>query len=755
MNRHTVTPSSEGILDDPFPLPAGLGQESDQPPPRPLPEMISLELVLAELKRNHPDADLALVSRAHHIADEAHRGDLRKSGTPFIQHPLWVALIVASLGMDDQTCAAALLHDVVEDTAEKPSPVTLAVLSRQFGGTVASLVDAVTKIGAIHAVTLQEEQVENLRRMLVATAKDLRVIIIKLADRLHNMRTLSFLPRPKQISIARNTLEVYAPLARRLGIGRIKFELEDLALYFLEPSICIEIESKLAAKRQEREKYLDEVKAMIAERLVEMGIPADISGRAKHVYSIYRKMRRTGKDVADLHDLVAVRLITDSIENCYGALGAVHSLWRPREGYFKDYISFPKPNDYRSLHTTVMGPKGWMLEVQIRTLDMHRIAEEGVAAHWRYKEGGSGKKLGDDADWLSQLSGWLSDSQNPDEFMDSLRTDLFADEIYVYTPKGELIRLPKGSTPIDFAYRIHSGLGDTFAGAKVGGRFVSHRYELKTGDTAEIIAGPRAHPSPGWLSIVKTARARAKIRRYLFQANRENLRDLGRQSLSRELARAGLNPVQVFASENFKNLVQSFGAESVEDLFVKVGFGRIATKQVLARILPPRVRPEKRAAADPGVGMKVNELKDIVYRRAQCCNPVPGDPIAGIVTKSRGISIHREDCPGITKFRGDPAQLLALHWDEDTAGSFRVDVDIFAHDRKGLLADLTNATFHAGANILHCLTTVNSDKAKISFTLEVRNTTHLNTLFQRMFGVESVINVVRRKRRDNSSPRSA
>ncbi|MBE7561262.1 bifunctional (p)ppGpp synthetase/guanosine-3',5'-bis(diphosphate) 3'-pyrophosphohydrolase [bacterium] len=633
--------------------------------------------------------------RAFSVADAAHAGDLRKSGLPFIQHPLWVALIVASLGMDDLSCAAALLHDVIEDTAGKPQPVTLPRLSRQFGETLANLVDGVTKIGAIHAVTLQEEQVENLRRMLVATAKDLRVIIIKLADRLHNMRTLNVLSRPKQIGIARNTLEVYAPLAHRLGIGRVKFELEDLALYFLEPGIYLEIESKLAERRQERDKYLDEVKATIAERLVEMGIPADISGRAKHIYSIYRKMRRTGKDVADLHDLVAVRLITDSIENCYAALGAVHSLWRPCEGYFKDYISFPKPNDYRSLHTTVMGPRGWMLEVQIRTLEMHRIAEEGVAAHWRYKEGGVGKRLGADSDWLSQLSGWLSDSQNPDEFMDSLRTDLFADEIYVYTPKGELIRLPKGSTPIDFAYRIHSGLGDTFAGAKVGGRFVSHRYELKTGDTVEIIAGPRAHPSPGWLSIVKTARARAKIRRYLFQANREHLREMGRQSLAREITRAGLSPAQVFASEQFKNVVAAFSADSPDDLFVKVGFGRVATKQVLSRIVPPKVRPEKRPPAPAGAAMKVNELKDVVYRRAQCCNPMPGDPITGIVTKSRGISIHREDCPGITRFRGDPAQLLALHWDGDTAGS-SAWTSTSSPTTAGTRPDLTSATFRAG-----------------------------------------------------------
>ena len=747
--------SSTSAYDQTTVLASTLGRESETPPSRPLPESVQIEHVTRELLRNHPDADTELVRRACAVAEAAHAGDLRKSGTPFIQHPLWVALILASLGMDDLTCSAGLLHDTVEDTRNKPNPVTLADLRRQFGRPIEALVDGVTKISEIQAVTMQEEQVENLRRMLVATAKDLRVIIIKLADRLHNMRTLNFLARPRQLAIARNTLDVYSPLAHRLGMGRMKFELEDLSLYFLEPSIHQEIVGKLDLRRGERDKYLEEVKVLVVERLVEMNIPADISGRAKHIYSIYRKMRRTGKDVADLHDLVAVRLVTDSIENCYAALGAVHSLWRPRDGYFKDYISFPKPNGYRSLHTTVMGPKGWMLEVQIRTLEMHRIAEEGVAAHWRYKEGSATRRLGADADWLTQLSGWLSESQNPDEFMDSLRTDLFSDEIYVYTPKGELVRLPKGSTPIDFAYRIHTGLGDTFTGAKVGGKFVSQRHELMTGDTVEIISSPKAHPSPGWLNTVKTARARSKIRRYLLSANRESLIETGRTALARELSRAGHNPTQVFAGDDWRKVVQSFDAETADDLFVKVGFGRIATKQVLSRILPPpKARPEKRRTVGDNGELAVHALKDLVYRRAQCCNPVPGDAIVGIVTKSRGISIHRDDCANITRFRGDPGQLMSLYWDENAEESFHVDVDVFGQDRKGLLADLTSAAFHCGANIMHCLTTVNADKARVSFTLEVRNTTHLNRLFQRMFSVEGVINVVRRKRRDSGSPRS-
>jgi GTP diphosphokinase / guanosine-3',5'-bis(diphosphate) 3'-diphosphatase len=714
---------------------------------------LTIDDVLGQLHGNHPSADIELVRRAYEYAEKAHRGDKRKSGIPYIQHPLLVAHLLASLGMDIKSCAAGLLHDVVEDTIDKEEPVTLNDLRKEFGKTIANLVDGVTKIGNIYAVTLQEKQVENLRRMLVATARDVRVIIIKLCDRLHNMRTLNYMPHHKRITIARNTLDVYAPLAHRMGMGRIKTELEDLCLNYLEPGVYQEIKGKLNQKRKQREEYLDEVKEIISNRLTEMRITADIGGRAKHFYSIYKKMKRTGKDVRGLHDLVAVRLITDSIENCYAALGAVHSIWRPREGYFKDYISSPKPNDYRSLHTTVMGPKGWMVEIQIRTLEMHRIAEEGIAAHWRYKESGSTRKLGSHADWLGKLSTLLSDSEDPEEFMDSLKADIFGDEIYIYTPKGELIRLPKGSTPIDFAYRIHTDLGDTFAGAKVGGRFVAQRYELKTGDTVEVLTSSRTHPTAGWLSIVKTAYARTRIRRYLLQANRQSLMDSGRQLLTREVARSGTNPTSFFNSEKFEKIYISLNCKTANELFVKVGFGQVASKQVLARIIPPKVKSERRPKPASAPSMKVTQLKNLMYRRAQCCNPLPGEAIIGITTKSRGISIHRDDCPNITKFRGDPAQLIPLQWDEESRERTKVDIEVFSQDRPGLLADLSNAAYHCDANITFCNTVAGPHHAKVSFTIEIRDTAHLNTVFQRLLGVQGVTNVVRRKRREVASMR--
>ncbi|RJP23950.1 MAG: bifunctional (p)ppGpp synthetase/guanosine-3',5'-bis(diphosphate) 3'-pyrophosphohydrolase [Candidatus Omnitrophota bacterium] len=710
-----------------------------------------LELIL----RNYlADEDIMRIRKAYFFAYDAHKNQKRISGEPYIAHPICVAETLAEYQLDAETIMAGILHDVLEDT-----DLTYDLLAREFGEHVATMVRGVTKFSKISSAYRKEEEVENLRRMLVATASDLHVIMIKLADRLHNMRTLHFLSRDKQIRIAQNTLDIYAPLAHRLGLGHIKWELEDLCLMYILPHVYETVKKKVFLKRHEREKYIKEACQELQNALAAKNIQCTVEGRVKHFFSIYMKMQREHKSFEDLYDLVALRVLCETIGECYAILGEVHTMWRQVEGRFKDYISTPKPNNYRSIHTTVLGPKGRMVEIQIRTHDMHYIAEYGIAAHWRYKAEGSKRRIGRDAKWLEPFSQELPDTHDPEEFMQSIRHDLFSDEVFVYSPKGELIRLPKDSTPIDFAYKIHTELGHRCGGAKVNGRMVSLNYSLKTGDSVEILSNPNSHPSPAWLDIVKTASARNKIRRQLLESRRDELLKIGQSHLTREIQKAGFNPLEFYNSQEAQQIVESLKQKSLEDLFVNIGFGRISGKQIIARILQQKQKNadtsksderEKTDDEDQAVTMRsvvrLGDIDEIMYRRARCCSPLPGDDIIGFVTRGRGVTIHKSICPNIKHvYQDDPGRIMHLFWEEDQRELVSVTIEIRARDRRNLLSDLSQMISSTGTNIIFCKSATVNAVATFRFTLQINNSVHLNTVMQQLLGIEGVKNVRRVK----------
>ncbi len=706
--------------------------------------------ILELLLRNYlSDEDIMNVRKAYFFAYDAHKDQKRISGEPYIAHPICVAEILAEYQLDANTITAGILHDILEDT-----DYSFEDIAKEFGTYVATLVQGVTKFSQISTAYQKEEEVENLRRMLVATANDLHVIVIKLADRLHNMRTLQFLSREKQIRIAQSTIDVYAPLAHRLGLGQIKWELEDLCLRFLLPQIYETIKKKVSEKRHERELYIKETSQTLEKSLKEKGILCKVQGRAKHFYSIYMKMLRDKKTFEDIYDLVALRVICETIGECYAILGEVHTMWRQIDDRFRDYISNPKPNNYRSIHTTVLGPKGRKIEIQIRTQDMHSIAEYGIAAHWRYKAEGSKRKLGRDSKWLEPFSQELPDTHDPEEFLQSIRHDLFSDEVFVYTPKGELIRLPKDSTPIDFAYKIHTELGHRCGGAKVNGRMISLNYSLKTGDAVEILSTPNSHPSPAWLDIVKTSSARNKIRRFLLESRRDELEKLGQTNLTREIQKAGFNALEFYNSEEADKIVESLQQKSIEDLFVNIGFGRISPKQVIARLLLSK----QKTAASPKVEedenkehrdtsrsvVRLGDIDDIMYRRARCCSPLPGDDIIGFVTRGRGVTIHKTNCPNIKNFsQNEPGRVMNLFWEDNQKEFVSVTIEIQARDRRNLLSDLSQMISSTGTNIIFCNSGTIHSTATFRFTLEISNSSHLNTVMQQLLGIEGVKNVRR------------
>ncbi|MCA9444371.1 MAG: bifunctional (p)ppGpp synthetase/guanosine-3',5'-bis(diphosphate) 3'-pyrophosphohydrolase, partial [Candidatus Omnitrophica bacterium] len=640
-----------------------------------------------------PDPVLrSLPYRALDFAFKAHGDQYRSSGKPYITHPVAVAELVGELVPDRPTLAAALLHDVVEDTE-----ISSANITELFGQEVAFLVDGVTKVSQIRYALSHEKQIENLRRLLVATAKDLRVILIKLCDRLHNMRTLTPLAPAKRRQICQSTLDIFAPLAHRLGVEKIKNELQDLCLFYLNPGIYRRIKEQVAERLVERREYAEKVRHNIADVLATHGIEGNVEWRVKHFWSIYQKMERDRKDFSEIYDLTGIRILVESVDECYGALGIVHAVWPPVEGRFKDYISNPKPNDYRSIHTTLLGPEGRLLEVQIRTFQMHRVCEEGVAAHWRYKDlGRSSRRLGDDAAWIQQLSGILNEEMGAEEWTESLKTELFTSETYCYTPRGDIIRLPVGSCPIDFAYQIHTDLGDRCQGARVNGRFVPLSHRLKTGDLVEIVTSKSAHPTPDWLNLVKSSRARQKIRNSLLDLNRDTLIEQGRVLLGRELHRIGKDPAKFVQTKLCGRIIEQLKVKDLDDLFALIGFGRIATKQVLARIIQSEAKSKSTRKETQGETIKVSEIDDVLYRLARCCHPVKGEPIIGLVTRNRGISIHRETCVNITKFQGDPARLIPLNWEGSAEKVSKVDIVVEASDRTQLLADVTNTISSVG-----------------------------------------------------------
>ncbi|MGE5591310.1 MAG: RelA/SpoT family protein [Bacillota bacterium] len=720
----------------------------------------AIDGLLQRIKMYSPGADLDLVKRAFQVARLAHEGQLRESGEPYILHPLAVAGILADLEVDVVTIAAALLHDVVEDTG-----VSLQAIENQFGKEIAQLVDGVTKLGKLEFKSHEETQAENLRKMLLAMANDVRVVLIKLADRLHNMRTLKARPPEKQVQVARETLEIFAPLAHRLGISRIKWELEDLCLRYLEPEKYHFLTEKVAKKRAEREAYIKNVISTLQERLEAVGIKCTLYGRPKHFYSIYRKMFIQGRDFEDIYDLIAVRVIVDSVRDCYGALGVVHTLWRPIPGRFKDYISVPKVNMYQSLHTTVVGPQGEPVEVQIRTEEMHRTAEYGIAAHWKYKEGRTDRNLDKKLEWLRSLMEWQSEVRDARELVETVRTDLFSDQVFVFTPKGAVIDLAAGATPLDFAYQIHTDIGHRCVGAKVSGKIVPLDTPLKTGDIVEILTSKTPAPSLDWLNVVKTNSAKNKIRAWFKRANREENLARGQDSLYREFRRQGIDPEEMLAKSWTSDLLRRMNLPSVEELLVSVGYGGLTAQQVVARFKGEMERREKAAVTrlpelttdeakerlgygKPSDGVRVRGEGNMLVRFSRCCNPVPGDPIIGYITRGRGVSIHRLDCPNLhMAFERERERLAEAAWDEAaaTAGgaTYPVELQITSIDRAGLLAEVANTVAEFRTNILKSRTRSKDHVGIIDLVLEIHNLDQLQHIINKLSRIRDVMDVSR------------
>jgi len=706
----------------------------------------TLDGLLEKARANRPDVDLSLIQNAWSYAQEAHDGQVRESGEPYFDHPVSVAFILADMNLDANTMAAGLLHDVIEDTGKSYEEI-----SEAFGSEIATLVDGVTKLSRMDFKSREEQQAESLRKMFVAMAKDIRVILIKLADRLHNMRTLDYSPPEKQKRVAGETLEIYAPLAHRLGMWRMKWELEDLSLRYLDSMAYYELVEKVATKRQEREGYIEEARRTLEAALGEIGISAEIQGRPKHFYSIYRKMEKQGKDFGEIWDLMGLRVIVGTLRECYAVLGAVHSIWKPIPGRFKDYVAMPKSNMYQSLHTTVIGPRGEPLEIQIRTWEMHRTAEYGIAAHWRYKEGGGGGgDFEEKITWLRQILEWQKETRNGTEFVETLKVDLFSDEVYVFTPRGDVKTLPAGSTPVDFAYSIHTDVGHSCSGARVNGRMVPLSKKLSTGDIVEIITSKsQAGPSRDWLAIAKTSKAKGKIRQWLKEQRREASVEQGKELIEKELRRLGLEVRANMKDERLLEVAQKFSYQSANDLLGSVGYGKVSAAQVVTRLVPDRVLDEvpkpfpTRSKSRSSHGVSVPGVDNVLVRFARCCNPVPGDEIIGYVTRGRGVSVHRLDCRNASIILdNDEERAVEVCWDTKAGESYPVDIEMEAYDAPGLLTLVINTTVEMKAHVSAVTArTVSNRLAVINMTMEINDVKHMNSVIERLkriSGVQSV-----------------
>jgi len=658
-----------------------------------------------------------------------------------------VAGLLVNFKMDVTTVTAGLLHDVLEDTG-----ATKDDLEREFGREIAELVDGVTKIGKLAFSSREERQAENFRKMVVAMAHDLRVLMIKLADRLHNMRTLDYLPLDKGRKIAQETLDIYAPLAHRLGMAKVKAELEDLALRVMQPEDYQDLMRRVAKRRLEREAEINQLIAILQEKLGEVDIESKIAGRPKHFYSIWKKMHEGGREFDEIYDLTAVRVLTKTVRDCYGALGVIHSLWKPVPGRFKDFIAMPKVNMYQSLHTTVIGPKGDPVEIQIRTWDMHRVAEEGIAAHWLYKEKKSGHDRFDEAFmWLRQLMESQTDVTDSKEFLDSVRVDLFPDEVYVFTPKGDVKALPEGSTPLDFAYAVHTDVGHHCVGAKVNGKLVPLRYTLRQGDIVEIVASPTQHPSRDWLKIVKSSRSKAKINQWLKVEERARSLELGRELFDREAKKYRLVPATLLASEEMKKLLVELGFSSADDLLASVGYGKSSVHQVVGKLAPAVVHDEPvpdRTAKSPRKAegaVRIRGVDDVLVRFGKCCSPVPGDGIVGFITRGRGLTVHARDCLTVVKNVLDKERLVAVEWDGGEPAKRPVKIAVYiGRDRPGLLAEITAAISSRHGNITKAEITVTDDgKGLNHFVIEVEDLQQLQGIMQGIREVKDIVNVER------------
>ena len=716
------------------------------------------------IEKYNPDANFGLIEKAYRFSTKAHEGQERVSGDPYIVHPVEVGCILAELEMDESSIAAGILHDTIEDT-----PYTYDFIKKEFGTEIAELVQGVTKLTRIPYTTKQEIQAENFRKMFLAMAKDIRVIIIKLADRLHNMRTLKFMSKEKQLQKARETMEIYAPLAHRLGIHKIKGELEDLSFRYLDDRSYYDLAEKIAKKRREREEYINNIIEEVRKKTEEVGIKATIEGRAKHLYSIYKKMTTQNKTIDQIYDLFAIRLIVDTVKDCYAALGLMHEMFKPMPGRFKDYISMPKPNMYQSLHSTVIGPEGIPFEIQIRTWEMHRVAEVGIAAHWKYKEGGySEKSYAEKLSWLRQMIEWQKEARDPDEFMENLKIDLFTDEVFVFTPKGDVKNLKAGSTPIDFAYSIHSDIGNRMIGAKVNGRIEKLDYELKNGDIVEIItSGASNGPSRDWLKIVKTSQARNKINQWFKKEKREENIEQGRDLFEKELKKNSLTPSQALKSDVIDTILRKYNYHSIEDMYAAMALGAITPKKVVSRFkeeyrksLPPEEQTKvlldqiekekkKKSRSIPESGIVVKGIDNCLVRLSRCCNPVPGDEIIGYITRGRGVSVHRKDCPNVRNTIIDnDARLIEVYWYNNVLPnvSYLADITLKAHDRTGLLVEITNAIGESRIP----LRAINARTSKemyvlMHMTLEINNTEQLDKIIAKISRIKDVFEISRNK----------
>ena len=704
--------------------------------------------------------DRGRVQDAFVFACEHHAAQRRKSGEDFIVHPVGVARICASMRLDTEALCAALLHDTVEDTSASIEEVTA-----RFGEEIGAIVDGVTKLTGITFQSRDEAQANNYRKMMVAMATDVRVILIKLADRLHNMRTLDAMPKQKQLEKARETLEIYAPLAHRLGIHAIKWELEDLAFATLHPRKYQEIKGLVAQQREEREHYVNEAGDYLQTELAQVAIKAQIAGRAKHFYSIYSKMTKKGREFNEIYDLTAMRVIVDSVKDCYGAVGVIHSLWKPLPGRFKDFIAMPKFNMYQSLHTTVIGPEGRPLEIQIRTQEMHEMAEFGVAAHWVYKQQTDGKAAGEDAKlkWLRSMLDWQKELSDPREFMETLRTDLFEEEVYVFTPKGDVRSLASGATPLDFAYEVHTEIGHRCVGARVNGKIVPLHYELRSGDIVEILTAKRERgPSRDWLAMVKTTRARNKIKAWFKAESRQDTEHTGRELLQEHLRKQGLPAQKITGSALLADVIREVGYRKADDFYIALGAAKVSPKLVVGKVMQRlkqgesadgeesasdilRVgRQRRRPTRSSGqYGIRVEGVEDVMLRLAKCCRPVPGDEIVGYISLGRGITIHREDCPNTAMLRKNPERFTEVSWEGDQSSAFVVEIQIDAWDRHRLLEDLSRAFSESGANILEARCLSLPPMVKNRFVVEVADTHTLRGAISRLRNTDSVFDAYR------------
>lgn len=724
----------------------------------------SLQTILENIKKYSPNANTDSVVCAYEFAKNAHEGQLRKSGEAYVHHPIEVATIMTELEMDIPSVISALLHDVVEDTQ-----YTLDDIKTKFGDDVALIVDGVTKIGKIHYTSQEEQQIENLRKMFLAMAKDIRVILIKLADRLHNMRTLKSMPPEKQLRIARETMEVYAPLAHRLGMSKIKGELEDLSLKYLDPIAYHEIAESINQKKMERDQYINAIIRELQDKLDTIGIKGQLGGRAKHFYSIYRKMYTQHKNLDEIYDLFAVRVIVDSVSDCYAVLGMVHEMYKPIPMRFKDYIAMPKPNMYQSLHTTVIGPYGRPLEIQIRTWDMHTVAEKGIAAHWKYKEGVSSDSESDSKlAWVRQLLEMQKDTMDEDDFMRTLKIDLFADEVFVFTPKGDVINLPVGATPIDFAFSIHSAVGCKMMGAKVNSKIVPIDHPLQNGDIVEVLTSASVHgPSRDWLKIVKTSQARNKINQWFKKERRDENIIRGKDLLEKELKRHSLSFSQLFREEWVTPLLKRYTLNSLDDLYASIGYGGLTAQKVVIRLrdeylkvaklereeaarqFPPEIDySESKSTKTSSNGIIVHGIDNCLVRLSKCCTPVPGDDIIGFITRGRGVSVHRRDCPNISPqslTEEDLNRFIGVSWETSKpAGEYLSELQIEADDRTGFLAELTVAITETRAPIRSFnARTVKGNVAIVNVTVEITSTSQLEMIMKKIRGLKGVYEVTR------------